>query len=85
MALEDISPAGKPSLTLEPKVSGAEFADPKADIVNADRQAERELTLRQVIHQHPALIGWTFFYSIAAIGWLVSFALIHHGDSTADS
>ncbi|RSL48969.1 hypothetical protein CEP54_012639 [Fusarium duplospermum] len=69
MAAEDISPGGKPSLALEPKASGAEFADSKAEVVNADRQAEHDLTLRQVLRHHPALIGWTFFYAIAAIGW----------------
>ncbi|KAH7240531.1 hypothetical protein FSOLCH5_010732 [Fusarium solani] len=69
MAAEDISPGGKPSFALEPKASGAEFVDPKADGVNADRQAEHDLTLRQVLRHHPALIGWSFFYAVAAIGW----------------
>ncbi|KAM0420260.1 hypothetical protein ACHAPT_011918 [Fusarium lateritium] len=69
MATEDISPGGKPSFALEPKASGAEFADPKADVVNADRQAEHDLTLKQVLRHHPALVGWSFYWAIAAIGW----------------
>ncbi|KAF4458226.1 maltose permease [Fusarium albosuccineum] len=60
---------GKAELALEPKASGAEYMDPKSDVVNAERQAEHDMTLKQVLRQHPALVWWCFYWSIAAIGW----------------
>jgi hypothetical protein len=60
---------GKSDLELQAKVSGAEHIDDKYNAVNADRQAEHELTLKQCFRQHPRVILWCFYWSIAAIGW----------------
>ena len=59
----------KPDLELQAKVSGTEFVDVKSNALQADRQAEHELTLKQCFRQHPKIILWCFYWSIAAIGW----------------
>lgn len=38
----------------------------------ADNTTEHQLTLRVVWKNHPALIGWCFYWSMCAIGWLES-------------
>ncbi|KAI1071356.1 hypothetical protein LB507_011565 [Fusarium sp. FIESC RH6] len=60
---------GKSDLELKAKVSGTEFVDDKSHALQADRQAEHELTLKQCFRQHPKIILWCFYWSIAAIGW----------------
>ncbi|CAG7556450.1 unnamed protein product [Fusarium equiseti] len=61
--------SGKSDLELQAKVSGTEFVDDKSNALQADRQAEHELTLKQCFRQHPKIILWCFYWSIAAIGW----------------
>ncbi|KAH6892441.1 general substrate transporter [Thelonectria olida] len=54
----------------EPQVSGHEFADLKGEaVVESDRQAEHDLTLKQVFANHPALAWWSFYWAMAGVGW----------------
>jgi hypothetical protein len=54
----------------EPHVSGHEFADLKGEaVVESDRQAEHDLTLKQVFINHPALAWWSFYWAMAGVGW----------------
>ncbi|KAH7141012.1 general substrate transporter [Dactylonectria macrodidyma] len=54
---------------VEPQASGLEYADPKTDTVIADRQAEHDLTMKQVFLRHPALAWWSFYWAMAGVGW----------------
>lgn len=56
-------------MALEAKASGTEFVDPKTDAVNADRQLEHDLTLKDVFRRHPAIVAWSFYWAMAAVGW----------------
>jgi hypothetical protein len=60
---------GKADLELHAQVSGTEFMDAKSHAVIADHQAEQNLTLKQCFRQHPRVVWWCFYWSIAAIGW----------------
>ncbi|KAH7558305.1 hypothetical protein BM1_05577 [Bipolaris maydis] len=40
-----------------------------AQAVTADNINEHQLTLGQVFKKHPALVGWSFFWSMCAVGW----------------
>lgn len=54
----------------EAHVSGHEFADLKGEaVVESDRQAEHDLTLKQVFMNHPALAFWSFYWAMAGVGW----------------
>ena len=35
----------------------------------ADRITEHQLTLKEVWKSHPALVGWSLYWSMCAIGW----------------
>jgi len=35
----------------------------------ADNITEHQLTLKEVWKNHPALIGWSFYWSMCAVGW----------------
>jgi sugar porter (SP) family MFS transporter len=59
----------KDEAALEAKISRTEFVEPKADAVNADRQLEHDLSLRDVFKRHPAIVGWSFYWAMAAVGW----------------
>ena len=37
----------------------------------ADRTDEEGLTFRYVARHHPALVWWSFFYAMSAVGWYV--------------
>jgi len=37
--------------------------------LRADRIDEEGLTFRYVARHHPALVWWSFFYAMAAVGW----------------
>jgi hypothetical protein len=43
--------------------------DAKSHAIIADHQAEQNLTLKQCFRQHPRVVWWCFYWSIAAIGW----------------
>lgn len=58
---------------LEAQAHGAEFVDLKADAVNEERQAESELTLKQFLVRYPAIVWWSFYWAMAAVGWYVAF------------
>lgn len=60
---------GKADLELHAQVSGTEFMDAKSHAIIADHQAEQNLTLKQCFRQHPRVVWWCFYWSIAAIGW----------------
>jgi hypothetical protein len=59
----------KSDLELQAQVSGTEFVKAKSHAVIADRQAEQNLTLKQCFRQHPRVVWWCFYWSIAAVGW----------------
>ncbi|KAF5024667.1 hypothetical protein F66182_3289 [Fusarium sp. NRRL 66182] len=59
----------KSDLELHAHISGTEYMDSKSQAVDADRKAEHELTFKQCFRQHPALVWWCFYWSIAAVGW----------------
>ncbi|KFA56682.1 hypothetical protein S40293_06223 [Stachybotrys chartarum IBT 40293] len=61
--------ASKAEHGLHTTASCAEFVDAKSDAVDADRQEEHDLTLRQLFRRHPAIVGWSFFWAMAAVGW----------------
>ncbi|KAF4980637.1 hypothetical protein FZEAL_3386 [Fusarium zealandicum] len=69
MASPDAAYDGKPDLGLEAKASAAEFANSKTDALNVERQAEHDLTIKQVLTRHPALVWWSFYWAMAAVGW----------------
>ncbi|CAM1502765.1 Fc.00g075410.m01.CDS01 [Cosmosporella sp. VM-42] len=51
-------------------VSGVEHsADPKTETMVTERQAEHDLTLKQVLRNHPALVWWSFYWAMAGVGW----------------
>lgn len=52
---EDVSPDMKTTMVIE----GA----------NADNVTEHQLTMKEVWKNHPALIGWSMYWSMCAIGW----------------
>ncbi|KPM40484.1 hypothetical protein AK830_g6029 [Neonectria ditissima] len=54
---------------VEPRASGVEYHDPKTETVIADRQAEHDLTLKQVFARHPAIAWWSFYWAMAGVGW----------------
>ncbi|KAH8679306.1 general substrate transporter [Ilyonectria robusta] len=54
---------------IEPRASAAEYIEPKSDTVAADRQAEHDLTMKQVFTRHPALAFWSFYWAMAGVGW----------------
>lgn len=54
---------------IEPRASAAEYIEPKSDTVAADRQAEHDLTMKQVFARHPALAFWSFYWAMAGVGW----------------
>ncbi|VTT83770.1 unnamed protein product [Fusarium fujikuroi] len=74
--METSNTTGKGDHELQAKVSGTEFIDAKSHAVEADRQAEHELTLKQCFQKHPAIVWWCFYWSIAAVGWQINGAMI---------
>ena len=59
----------KADLVSEHGVSGVEHANPKSEVVATERQAEHNLTLKQVFRNHPALIWWSLYWAMAGVGW----------------
>jgi hypothetical protein len=45
--------------------------DRKLSLAKADVEAEHQLTFRDVWKHHKAIIGWSFFWAMCAIGWFV--------------
>jgi hypothetical protein len=43
----------------------------KTSLVAVDADAEHQLTFRDVWKNHKAIIGWSFFWAMCAIGWCV--------------
>jgi hypothetical protein len=43
----------------------------KLSLAKADVEAEHQLTFRDVWKHHKAIIGWSFFWAMCAIGWFV--------------
>jgi hypothetical protein len=61
-------------------VASADFvenAEPFASLAMVVIDAERQLTFRDIWKHHRAIIGWSFFWAMCAIGWfmLLSFLL----------
>lgn len=58
---------------LESRVSGVEdISAPKA-AMRDDHKLEHRMTVKEVFTNHPALVWWTFFWAMAAVGWYVVF------------
>ncbi|PKS08091.1 hypothetical protein jhhlp_005366 [Lomentospora prolificans] len=53
---------------VKPDVSTQEYADLKGNM-HSDREEEQALTLYQAIKDHPALVWWSFYWAMAAVGW----------------
>ena len=45
--------------------------DHTRSLAKADVEAEHQLTFRDVWKHHKAIIGWSFFWAMCAIGWFV--------------
>ena len=41
----------------------------KGDGITVDNDLEHQLTLRDIIKHHKALVFWSFFWALCAIGW----------------
>lgn len=41
----------------------------KHETVRINRTLEHELAVRDVFANHPALVWWSFYWSMAAVGW----------------
>ncbi|OAQ62967.1 maltose permease [Pochonia chlamydosporia 170] len=54
---------------LEARVSGVEEVNFKHETVRIDHQLEHELTVKDVFKKHPAVVWWSFFWSMAGVGW----------------
>jgi hypothetical protein len=44
---------------------------PTRSLAKVDIEAEHQLTFRHVWKHHKAIIGWSFFWAMCAIGWFV--------------
>ncbi|KAK2594321.1 hypothetical protein QQS21_007966 [Conoideocrella luteorostrata] len=55
--------------TLEGRVYGVEEVNFKHETVRIDHQLEHELTVKDVFKKHPSLVWWSFYWSMAAVGW----------------
>lgn len=53
----------------EVQVENAVPADERRASVIADNEVEHELTFREVARHHKALIWWSFYFAMCAIGW----------------
>ncbi|KAK8021726.1 general substrate transporter [Apiospora arundinis] len=52
-----------------PYVAGVEQIDSKQDQIAADHKLEHDLTVRDVIRNHPKLVWWCFYWAMASVGW----------------
>jgi hypothetical protein len=43
----------------------------KPGLATADIEMEHQLTFRDVWKHHKAIIGWSFFWAMCAVGWYV--------------
>ncbi len=53
----------------EARISGVEDVNLKRETIRVDHQAEHELSIREVLRNHPALVWWCFYWSMAGVGW----------------
>lgn len=67
--------------TAKPNVTNQEYADLKGGL-QMDRQEEQTLTIRQAIRDHPALVWWSFYWSMAAVGWYVDSSFTNRQEDT---
>ncbi|KAK5992562.1 General alpha-glucoside permease-like protein [Cladobotryum mycophilum] len=54
---------------LEAQISGVEDISPKNETLRADIQNEHDLSVKDVLVNHPALVFWTFYWAMAGVGW----------------
>jgi hypothetical protein len=62
-----------PSTDLVEHVDPVAHSDVKPTLPNADIDQEHQLTFRDAWKHHKAIVGWSFFWAMCAIGW---FALL---------
>lgn len=55
--------------TLEARVLGVGELSFKHETVRTCHLLEHELTIKDVFNRHPALIWWSFYWSMAGVGW----------------
>jgi hypothetical protein len=60
-----------PSTDLVEKNGAVANDEHKVNLAKADVKAEHQLTFRDVWKHHKAIIGWSFFWAMCAIGWFV--------------
>ena len=60
-----------PSTILVEKAENTANDDRKLSLARADIETEHQLTFRDVWKHHKAIIGWSFFWAMCAIGWFV--------------
>ncbi|KAH8751460.1 maltose permease, partial [Hyaloscypha finlandica] len=58
-----------PSTDLVEHVDPVAHSDVKPTLPNADIDQEHQLTFRDAWKHHKAIIGWSFFWAMCAIGW----------------
>jgi hypothetical protein len=71
--MEKTSMSPSPSTDLVEHVEPVAHSDVKPTLPNADIDQEHQLTFRDAWKHHKAIIGWSFFWAMCAIGW---FALL---------
>lgn len=54
---------------LEARVFGVGELNFKHETVRTYHLLEHELTIKDVFNRHPALIWWSFYWSMAGVGW----------------
>lgn len=57
--------------TLEARISGVEDVTHTKEALRDDNKLEHELTVREVLTNHPTLVWWIFFWAMAGVGWYV--------------
>jgi len=60
-----------PSTDFIEKTEQISSQDHTRSLAKADVEAEHQLTFRDVWKHHKAIIGWSFFWAMCAIGWFV--------------
>jgi hypothetical protein len=77
------APSDYPSTDFIEKTGPISPHDHTRSLAKADVEAEHQLTFRAVWKNHKAIIWWSFFWAMCAIGWFVfrSLLLLSRGDA----
>lgn len=69
--MEKASVSPTPSSDLVEHIEPVAHNDLKTSFAKANIDQEHQLTFRDVWKHHKAIIGWSFFWAMCAIGWFV--------------